>query len=196
MLTLVLIAGMGADILHCVPGRHAELVVSKQQWIYIHTELWSWDSKRVNALIHPKRGVSVRVVDTAFAEDHGYRLSVGWTHWTRRDIEKKLQGIDLAKFGHMYDVNYPGYTFGEISHLSPVKVEFNSKNVEEANEHPATMKGNMLYMPEIQPVPVPDKKHPSLIRDFKRLAPLTYIKMRCIDGRLWLDEVGSDTARE
>jgi hypothetical protein len=122
---------------------------------------------------------------------------VSWVHWTRADIESKLQGLDLAKFGHMYDINNPGYTFGAISHLSPVKVRFDGKNMDASNDYPATMKRNMLC----QPMSADSgsgwtKEHPALARDYKRLAPFTYIKMRCIHGRLWLDEVGSDTARE
>ncbi|MFI5387399.1 MAG: hypothetical protein ACHQ50_14915 [Fimbriimonadales bacterium] len=178
------------DILKCHRDSHGQLTVMEEQWNYIHQELATWEPGRVLPLIHPKRGLTLRVVVTSRPKPNG-EIIVSREHKTRADIAVALKG---AKDG--YDVYHPGYTFNIASQMIPGRTQVLS----DSGSGRVLMKGAMLYWDEAvsqEDAEIPLAKNKKLAarryrRDFNRFSPTTYITVFCDGGRLWLSVLSSD----
>lgn len=179
----VLLLAQGQHVLACRHGSHANLVVTHQQWTYVHRELQSYKPERVIALVHPRLGLSVRVVNSPFHDETG-AIPVKRMTWTRFDLADRLA---KAKEG-TYSARHPGYTYELISNLTPGR----------EGTFRVQAKGNMLFeetsMPQLKPDATRFEKR--FRKELNRLSPTTYIRMMCRDGRLWVSEIGSDWPAE
>ena len=172
-----------SDVLNCHHDSLGKLTVSKKQWEYIHKELASKDSTRVLKLIDPHDNLKVRVVVTSFPESNG-KINVTHETWKRAEVIERLRDI------RGYDYRHPGYTYELASQLVPGNA-YKSTDPPGYDGH-TVMKGSMLYDQETSPPePKADAVRRRYLRYIKRFSPITYIRVVCRNGRLWLSEISS-----
>ena len=190
-LAMVLSMTVGqSDILACHRDSHGKFVVSKEQWNFIHKELESKDSKRVLKLIHPSRNLSVRTVQTAYPEPDG-SIKEYFEKWNRDTVIENLTQTNPPTFDYLH----PGYTYDVACSLFPGQ-DFKSKE-SGGYSYRSIMKGDMLYEDLTRPKErkLTAKRRRSL-QYLKRLSPISYLRVTCSEGRLWLSEISSDSAAE
>ena len=176
------------DMLRCHKDSRGHLVVTEAQWKYIHQELASWKPDHVLPLIHPRRGLTFRIVVSSRPLPTG-EILVSRTHKTRADIAFALKG---AKVGEFTDIYHPGYTFDMVSRMAPGLTQSHG----DAGTDRVLFKGAMLYWDEAEKpsggvvdVLAKDRRYR---RDSNRFSPTTYITVFCDRHRLWLAALSSD----